>query len=120
MVRKYQKDQIITGKVVNITSHGAFVEIGPGVDGLLHTKNVPHGHYKEIQNLLWVGDYVDAVITKIDISKRELSLSIEARLAQLKRAREISAQFGHKKEPEDNSYTETKYFSSHMTVLPHR
>lgn len=114
---KYQFNQTITGKVVNITSYGAFVEIEPGVDGLLRTENIPHGHYKEIQNLLWVGDYVNAVITKVDTSKREIDLSIEARLVQLKRARKISARFSITKKVATSSHAESKGFSRINTQI---
>ncbi len=75
---KYKTGQVVTGKVVSLTSYGAFVEIEPGIDGLIHisemswTKDVRHP--KEI---LKKGDIVQAKILKIDKEKKKLSVGLK-------------------------------------------
>ncbi|MBN1361640.1 MAG: S1 RNA-binding domain-containing protein, partial [Sedimentisphaerales bacterium] len=87
-VLKAEKDQwikaVVRGEVVSLQSYGAFVELADikGAEGLLHISGIPGGKEKNIEDLLWVGDYVEAVITEIDVEERHLRLSINSRLAR--------------------------------------
>lgn len=83
-VGKYSVGSIVVGEVVNLESYGAFVELEPGIDGLVHISSVPGGQDKEIQDLLWIGDQIEAIITAIDHEKRHISLSIIERLEKRK------------------------------------
>lgn len=74
---KYSIGQKVTGKVTNLTQFGAFVEIEPGLEGLIHvsemswTKRVRHP--KEVVN---EGDTVEAMILKIDSEQQRISLGL--------------------------------------------
>ena len=65
---------VIKGKVVRIAPFGAFVEIIPGVDGLVHISQITHDYIKTLDEVLKVGDEVEAKITKIDDKKITLSI----------------------------------------------
>lgn len=65
---------VIKGKVVRIAPFGAFVEIIPGVDGLVHISQITHDYIKTLDDVLKVGDEVEAKITKIDDKKITLSI----------------------------------------------
>ena len=65
---------VIKGKVVRIAPFGAFIEIIPGVDGLVHISQITHDFIKTLDDVLKVGDEVEAKITKIDDKKITLSI----------------------------------------------
>jgi polyribonucleotide nucleotidyltransferase len=58
------------GKVVNITNFGAFVEILPGKDGLLHISEIDHRHIRKVEDVLELGDEVEVKCIEIDPSGR--------------------------------------------------
>jgi small subunit ribosomal protein S1 len=70
----------IEGKVVRLTSFGAFVEIKPGVQGLVHTSEISHSHIGTPGEVLEPGEVVSVKILSIDIEKERISLSIKATL----------------------------------------
>lgn len=76
-VEKYHIGQRVRGKVTNLTNFGAFVELEPGLEGLVHvsemswTKRVRHPN-----EVLKEGDEVEAVILRIDPKERRISLGI--------------------------------------------
>ncbi len=65
---------VIKGKVVRIAPFGAFIEIIPGVDGLVHISQVTHDYIKTLDDVLKIGDEVEAKIIKIDDKKITLSI----------------------------------------------
>ncbi|MBU1345162.1 MAG: 30S ribosomal protein S1 [Proteobacteria bacterium] len=68
----------LSGKVVRLTSFGAFVEIAPGVDGLVHISEM--SHTKRVlrpDDVVQVGDRVQVVIKSIDMDSKRISLSIK-------------------------------------------
>ncbi|PQO43040.1 30S ribosomal protein S1 [Blastopirellula marina] len=69
---------IISGKVTKIMDFGAFVEIGPGVEGLVHVSEVSHTRVSRIQSVLKAGETVDVKVVNIDQEKRRIGLSIKA------------------------------------------
>ena len=77
---KYQIGQVVTGKVVQITEYGAFVELEPGLDGLVHISEVAHKRVNDIADELTVGQTVDAKILDIDTERKRISLSIKQTL----------------------------------------
>jgi signal transduction histidine kinase/predicted RNA-binding protein with RPS1 domain/CheY-like chemotaxis protein len=81
---EYKVGSIVRGEVVSLKPYGAFVELREprGAEGLLHLSQIPGGEEKEIGDLLWVGDHVDAAIIEIDPAERQLRLSITRRLAK--------------------------------------
>ncbi len=75
---KYPVGSTVSGKVVNIVDYGAFVELEPGVEGLVHvsemswTRRVPHP-----SKLLRKGDIIQARVLDVDASKQKISLGIK-------------------------------------------
>ncbi|MDD5788410.1 MAG: 30S ribosomal protein S1 [Prevotella sp.] len=68
----------VKGKVVVIADYGAFVEIAPGVEGLIHVSEMSWSqHLRSAQEFLHVGDEVEAVIITLDRDERKMSLGIK-------------------------------------------
>ena len=68
----------VKGKVVVIADYGAFVEIAPGVEGLIHVSEMSWSqHLRSAQDFLKVGDEVEAVILTLDRQERKMSLGIK-------------------------------------------
>ncbi len=68
----------VKGKVVVIADYGAFVEIQPGVEGLIHVSEMSWSqHLRSAQEFLKVGDEVEAVILTLDRNERKMSLGIK-------------------------------------------
>ncbi|MBQ1816413.1 MAG: 30S ribosomal protein S1 [Bacteroidaceae bacterium] len=68
----------VHGKVVVMTDYGAFVEIAPGVEGLIHVSEMSwSSHLRSAQDFMKVGDEVDAVILTLDREQRKMSLGIK-------------------------------------------
>ncbi|MBR5633860.1 MAG: 30S ribosomal protein S1 [Prevotella sp.] len=68
----------VNGKVVVIADYGAFVEIAPGVEGLIHVSEMSWSqHLRSAQEFLHVGDEVEAVILTLDREERKMSLGIK-------------------------------------------
>ncbi len=68
----------VKGKVVVIADYGAFVEVQPGVEGLIHVSEMSWSqHLRSAQEFLHVGDEVEAVILTLDRQERKMSLGIK-------------------------------------------
>ena len=68
----------VKGKVVVIADYGAFVEIAPGVEGLIHVSEMSWSqHLRSAQDFMHVGDEVEAVILTLDREERKMSLGIK-------------------------------------------
>jgi len=68
----------VTGKVVNLTDYGAFVELEPGVEGLIHVSEMSWSkRVKHPSKMLQVGQDVEAVILDIDLDNRRISLGLK-------------------------------------------
>ena len=72
----YEVGQVIEGKVVQIKEYGAFIELEPGLDGLVHISEVAHKRVGNINDELTIGETVNAKILEIDKERRRISLSI--------------------------------------------
>ena len=68
----------VKGKVVVMADYGAFVEIAPGVEGLLHVSEMSWSqHLRSAQDFMKVGDEVEAVVLTLDRKERKMSLGIK-------------------------------------------
>ncbi|MDR3118858.1 MAG: 30S ribosomal protein S1 [Mediterranea sp.] len=68
----------VNGKVVVMADYGAFVEIAPGVEGLIHVSEMSWSqHLRSAQDFMKVGDEVEAVILTLDREERKMSLGIK-------------------------------------------
>ena len=77
---KFQVGQVVKGKVVQIKEYGAFVELEPGLDGLVHISEVAHSRVSNLANELSIGQEVFAKILEINKEKKRISLSIKETL----------------------------------------
>lgn len=77
---KYHPGQIISGEVVQLKEYGAFVEIEPGLDGLVHISEVANKRVLNIADELKVGQKIKAKILGIDTERHRISLSIKEAL----------------------------------------
>lgn len=82
---KYAVGTIVTGKVARLTDFGAFVEIAPGVDGLLHVSQIQRERVDKPSDVLTVGQEITAKITAFDPEARKISLSMKALLPRPER-----------------------------------
>lgn len=68
----------VSGRVVVMADYGAFIEIAPGVEGLIHVSEMSWSqHLRSAQDFMKVGDVVDAVILTLDRDERKMSLGIK-------------------------------------------
>ena len=68
----------VKGKIVNIADYGAFLEIMPGAEGLIHISEMSWSqHLKKVQDLLKVGDEIEAMILSLDRQDKKMSLGIK-------------------------------------------
>lgn len=74
---KYHVDDIVKGKIVQLKEYGAFVELEPGLDGLVHISEVANKHVENINDELKVGQEVNTKILDIDVDRKRISLSIK-------------------------------------------
>ena len=71
-----------TGKVVSVVNFGAFVEIEPRIEGLVHVSEVSRTFVKDINEVVKVGDEVEVQVVSYDESNRKINLSIKACLPE--------------------------------------
>ena len=69
---------VVTGKVARMTDFGAFVELVPGVDALLHVSQISRNHVEKPADVLKIGQEVTAKIVDFNIADKKISLSIKA------------------------------------------
>lgn len=78
--KKYSVGSIVTGKVARMTDFGAFVELGVGVDALLHVSQISKEHVQKPSDVLNIGDEVTAMVVDFNEEAKKISLSIKALL----------------------------------------
>ena len=72
-----EEGQIIRGKVSRLADFGAFVEVAPGVDGLVHLSEMSYERISHPSKLLHEGDWIDVLVLGIDRESRRIALSIK-------------------------------------------
>ena len=75
---KYAAGNIVEGKVARMTDFGAFVELEPGVDALLHVSQISHEHVDKPSDVLSVGQMIEAKVVDFNEADRKISLSMKA------------------------------------------
>ena len=72
---EYPEGSSVSGKVVSMTNYGAFIEIKPGIEGLIHVSEMSWTkHIKNPSELYSLGDTIDAKVLAIDVDERKISL----------------------------------------------
>ena len=75
---KYPEGSRVTGKVVSLTDYGAFVELEPGVEGLVHVSEMSWTHeIRHPSRVVAVGDVIDAQVLHVDQQGRKISLGMK-------------------------------------------
>jgi small subunit ribosomal protein S1 len=75
--QKYSPGARVKGRITNITDFGAFMEVEPGVEGLIHISDISWEKIKHAKDKLEVGQEAEAVILNIDVEKQKVSLGIK-------------------------------------------
>lgn len=69
---------VIQGKVARMTDFGAFVELAPGVDALLHVSQISRAHVEKPSDVLTIGQEITAKIVDLNEAEKKISLSMKA------------------------------------------
>lgn len=77
VTEKYPIGSAVLGKVVRIADFGGFIELEPGVDGLVHISKISHNHIKHPSEALNIGDEVKCIILDVQQETKKISLSIK-------------------------------------------
>ena len=72
---KYAPGNIVTGKVLRMTDFGAFIELEPGIDALLHVSQISKKHVKKPSDVLSVGQIIDVKVVDFKEEEKKISLS---------------------------------------------
>lgn len=72
---RYKQNQVVQGKVTKITNFGVFIELEPGLEGLLHVSELADDKVDSPENVVKVGDTIDVKVLKIDREERKIGLS---------------------------------------------
>ena len=75
---KYAVGNVVTGVVARMTDFGAFIELAPGVDALLHVSQISKEHVERPADVLKVGEAIEAKIVDFNEEEKKISLSIKA------------------------------------------
>lgn len=79
---QYPEGTVVKATIVGLTSFGAFANIIPGIDGLIHISQIANKRIEKPADVLSVGETVEAKITAIDFDKKRVSLSMRALLPE--------------------------------------
>ena len=83
---KYPEGTVVNATIVGLTTFGAFANIIPGIDGLIHISQIANKRIDKPADVLKVGETVEAKITAIDFDKKRVSLSMRALLPEEEQA----------------------------------
>jgi small subunit ribosomal protein S1 len=86
----FEEGEIIRGKISRLTDFGAFVEVAPGVDGLVHISEISYERISHPSRFLHEGDEVEVLVMGVDRETRRISLSIKE--AAIKKRMEIEGE----------------------------
>ncbi len=87
--RTFNEGDVVNVKVVRLVPFGAFVELIPGIDGLIHISQIANKRIGKPEDVLTVGEMVDAKITEIKWDEKKIGLSIRELLAPEAPAEEV-------------------------------
>lgn len=75
---KYAIGNVVEGRVARMTEFGAFIELEPGIDALLHVSQISVKHVEKPKDILKIGQRVTTKVTELDLESKKISLSIKA------------------------------------------
>ncbi len=77
VIENYSEEDVVEGRVTKVVTFGAFVEILPGVEGLVHISELAQHHVENPREVVSQGDAVNVLILEVDAERRRLSLSLK-------------------------------------------
>jgi small subunit ribosomal protein S1 len=77
VLEQHKQGDIVEGRVTKVVTFGAFVEILPGVEGLVHISELANHHVENPREVVSQGDVVRVLILEVDAERRRLSLSLK-------------------------------------------
>jgi small subunit ribosomal protein S1 len=77
VLESYRQGDVVEGRVTKVVTFGAFVEILPGVEGLVHISELAQHHVENPREVVSQGDAVNVLILEVDAERRRLSLSLK-------------------------------------------
>ena len=83
LVKKYPVGAIVEGTVTKLVPFGAFVDLGEGIEGLVHISEMANKHVDQPSQVTHVGDKVQVKVMEIDLDRRRISLSMKAAAEEL-------------------------------------
>ncbi len=89
---EFKEGDVICGKVSRLADFGAFVEVAPGVDGLLHLSEISYERISHPNKVLKEGDSIEVLVLKIDEEKRRISLSLKEAMIKRRMAEQEDGQ----------------------------
>lgn len=98
---KFNEGDVVKCKIVRIMPYGAFAELMPEVDGLIHISQIADRRIEKTEDVLSIGDEVEAKIIALNWENRKVSLSIRALIAPAAEEKEESAPEIEEEEPAD-------------------
>ena len=108
---QYNEGDVVEGKVTKVVTFGAFVEIMPGVEGLVHISELAQHHVENPREVVSQGDQVQAKIIEVDAERRRLSLSLKrvegegpTPASELGLSDEVFASEGTLREPDERDH----------------
>ncbi|MDO5724695.1 MAG: bifunctional 4-hydroxy-3-methylbut-2-enyl diphosphate reductase/30S ribosomal protein S1 [Tissierellia bacterium] len=120
-IENYEVGDILTGKVINLLSFGAFVRLDCGVDGLLHVSQIANEHVEKPSDVLEIGEEVMIKIIGINRDKRKISLSIKELLPkkkeQPKKSKPKAEPRKKKVQPKEPEYVQENFSPSIGEIL---
>jgi len=105
---KYAQGNVVTGKVARLADFGAFVNLEPGIDALLHVSQISQDRIAKPSDVLKVGDEITAKVTELNAEDHKISLSVKALTAPARKPKQEKEK--EKKVEEDvvDAYTDSE------------
>ncbi|MFN0056250.1 MAG: 30S ribosomal protein S1 [Planctomycetales bacterium] len=82
ITERYPPDTIVMGKVTKTAEYGAFVQLEPGVEGMVHISELDHRRVVRVTDVVTVGKEVEVKVLSVDPGKKRISLSIKALISR--------------------------------------
>ncbi len=105
---KYAVNTVCTAKIVKVEQFGAFCELEPGVEGLLHISELAHQRVGHVSDIVKIGQEVQVQVISMDPLARKIGLSIKALIAPPVKEESEEDNPGHKKKKENPEDLEAK------------
>src|SRR5690242_18252535 len=112
VVESYHENDVVQGKVTKVVTFGAFVEIMPGVEGLVHISELAQHHVENPREVVSQGDVVNVRILEVDADRRRLSLSLK----RVEEGMPVQPMPGEEGEPPALDLSEDVFSDEHAAV----